>query len=152
MVEVAVIVRRAETSARIGSEWPAVVVAMGILVLLGGVLITATARWSAAELTDIIGTLSPVLGVVTGAFVTYFFTRQAAASATGAARDAADTAAMAAETTRDQLTSRTEEWQTQLQRTQALHNALSVALGLADEATGRKMREDPAISAVLEQR
>ncbi len=145
------ITRRAETSREIGSEWPAVVVATGILVLLGGVLITATARWTAADLKDLIGTLSPVLGVVTGAFVTYFFTRQAAASATGAARDAADNVAKAAETTRDQLTSRTEELQSQIQRTQALHNALSVALGMADETTGRKMREDPAISAVLEQ-
>lgn len=132
-------VRRGET----GNEWPAAVVAVGILVLLGGVLITATARWTAAELKEIIGTLSPVLGVVTGAFVTYFFTRQAAASANGAARDAA-------EATREQLSSRTDELQSQLQRTQALHNALSVALGLADESTGRKMREDPAIAAVLE--
>ncbi|WP_436534615.1 hypothetical protein [Actinoplanes sp. HUAS TT8] len=117
---------------------------MGILVLLGGVLITATARWTAAELKELIGTLSPVLGVVTGAFVTYFFTRQAAASASGAARDAA-------EVTQNQLSSRTDELQSQLQRTQALHNALSVALGMADEPTSRKMREDPAIAAVLEQ-
>jgi type II secretory pathway component PulF len=136
----------------VGSEWPAVVVAVAILVLLGSVLVTATARWTAADLKDIIGSLSPVLGVITGAFVTYFFTRQAAASASGAARDAADNAAKAAETTRTQLESRTEELQTQLQRTQALHNALSVALGLADETAGQKMREDPAISAVLEQR
>jgi hypothetical protein len=50
-----------------GTDWPAVVVAVGILLLLGGVLVTATARWTAADLKDIVGTLSPVLGVVTGA-------------------------------------------------------------------------------------
>jgi hypothetical protein len=129
-----------------------VVVAVGILLLLGGVLVTATARWTAADLKDVLGSLSPVLGVVTGAFVTYFFTRQAAASASGAARDAADTAAKAADTTQTQLASTTAELQSQLQRSRALHNALSVALAMVDERTAKRMREDRTIGSVLEQR
>lgn len=69
-----------------GSDWPAVVVAMGIIVLLGAVLVTAAARWKASDFQDVVGSLAPVLGVVTGAFVTFFFTRQAAANASNAAR------------------------------------------------------------------
>ena len=122
-------------------------------------LITATARWTAAELKDVLVWLSPVLGVVTGSFVTYFFTRQAAASATGAAREAADNAAKAADsvakaadTTQAELLTRTGELQSQADRSRALHNALSVALGMVDERTARRMRADRTIASVLEQR
>lgn len=159
------------------SEWPAVVVAIGILLLLGAILVTAAARWSAAELQDVAGVLAPVLGVVTGAFVTYFFTRHTAAAAgtvaqnaMGAAQKAADAAqtatdvvqrtndiaqraADAAVTTREvnelRYTSQAEQTTSQLERARALHNALTVAFGLVDEKTARKLRDDPTISAVL---
>src|SRR5690242_4629143 len=74
------------------SDWPAAVVALGILLLLGAVLVTATLRFDAAQVKDLLGTLAPVIGVVTGAFVTYFFTRQAAATASDVAEKAADVA------------------------------------------------------------
>lgn len=118
-----------------GSDWPAVVVALGILVLLGAVLITATARWSAGELQDFIGTLAPVLGVVTGAFVTYFFTQQANANATTMAQTAADAAMKSTEATQAQLASQTKQLEAQTQRSRALHNALTTAFGMVDEDT-----------------
>src|SRR6478672_535460 len=80
-----------------GNEWPAVVVAVGILVLLGAVLVSATIRWTASDMRDLVGTLAPVLGVVTGAFVTYFFTRQANSAAMTAANKATDAVAGQAE-------------------------------------------------------
>jgi hypothetical protein len=88
-----------------GSDWGAVVVAVGILILLTAVLVTATVRWSAADVGGLLGTLAPVLGIITGAFVTYFFTRQATATATSAAQTATDAAVKSTEATRAQMES-----------------------------------------------
>jgi flagellin-like hook-associated protein FlgL len=142
------------------SDWPAVTVALGILILLGAILVTATARWTAADLKELVGTLAPVLGVVTGAFVTYFFTRQATATATNAAQVATATAATAAQAATDtaarttdaaqaQLKSQTEQLESQIQRARALHNALTAAFGMVDQATAEKMRQDRTIGGVL---
>ena len=135
-----------------GRDWPAVVVAMGILLLLGAVLVTATARWTAADVKDLVGSLGPVLGVVTGAFVTYFFTRQTAAAATNVAQTATDSAAKATEATHAQLASQAADLESQTQRSRALHNALTAAFGLVDQKTAERMRQDQTISAALEQR
>ena len=134
-----------------GSDWPAVVVAMGILVLLGAVLVTATARWNADDLKDIIGSLAPVLGVVTGAFVTYFFTRQATVTATNVAQAATDDAAKTRESTQAQLKSQDERLDAQTQRARALHNALTAAFGMVDQATASRMRQDRTIGGALDQ-
>jgi hypothetical protein len=127
-----------------GSDWGAVVVAVGILLLLAAVLVTATVRWTAADVGDLLGGLAPVLGVVTGAFVTYFFTRQATMTATSAAQAATDAAVKSMESQNQQLESQT-------QRARALHNALTAAFGMVDEATADKMRQDPTISAIMRQ-
>jgi hypothetical protein len=134
-----------------GSDWPAVVVAMGILLLLGAVLVTATARWSAADVKDLFGSLAPVLGVVTGAFVTYFFTRQTAAAAANVAQTVTDTAAKTAEATQAQFASQAEDLESQTRRSRALHNALTAAFGLVDQQTAERMRQDATISAALDQ-
>jgi uncharacterized membrane protein HdeD (DUF308 family) len=118
-----------------------VVVAVGILLLLGAVLVTATARWQASDVRDIIETLAPVLGVVTGAFVTYFFTRQASVAATEAAQTATDVAARTV-----------SDASAQTERSRVLHNALTTAVTMVDENTGRLMRENPTIKAALEGR
>src|SRR5688500_9093164 len=115
-----------------GSDWGAVVVAVGILLLLAGVLVTATARWTAGDVGDLLGSLAPVLGVVTGAFVTYFFTRQATATATSAAQTATDMAVKSTEATRAQMESQNEQLESQMQRARALHNALTAAFGMVD--------------------
>jgi hypothetical protein len=132
-----------------GSDWGAVVAAVGILLLLAGVLVTATARWSAGEVGDLLGSLAPVLGVVTGAFVTYFFTRQATVAATSAAQTATDVAVKSTEATRAQMESQNEQLESQMQRARALHNALTTAFGMVDQSTADKMRQDPTIGTVL---
>lgn len=134
-----------------GSDWPAVVVAIGILVLLGAVLVTATARWSAGDLRELIGTLAPVLGVVTGAFVTYFFTRQAAATATTVAQTATDAAVKTSESAQAQLESQANRLEAQTQRARVLHNALTAAFGMVDEETAQRMRKDRTIGGALDQ-
>lgn len=136
---------------RTSGEWPAVVVALGILLLLGAVLVTATARWTAADLKEVLTALAPVLGVITGAFVTYFFTRHANAAATDAAASAKDTADRAAEDARDRARSETVRLQAQTERSRALHNALTAALSMVDDETSAKLRKDRVISSVLEQ-
>jgi di/tricarboxylate transporter len=133
---------RSSTAGSSASDWPAVVVAVGILVLLGAILVTATTRWTEVELKDLLGSLGPILALVTGAFVTYFFTRQATASATTAAQAATDMASKTSEAAQVQLTSQTA-------RARALHNALTTAMAIADNATAEKMRQDPTIRAVL---
>lgn len=139
-------------SAQTGSEWPAVIVALGILVLLGGVLITATARWTAKDLNDVVTALGPVLGVVSGAFVTYFFTRQANASAVNSARMAHDAAAKEAESMRNQLSQKDRQTSAAVQRAQALHNSLTTvltALGATNAEVARDMLDDQVVSAAL---
>ncbi|WP_328524060.1 hypothetical protein [Kribbella sp. NBC_00359] len=155
----------------LGSDWPAVVVAVGILLLLGAILVTATARWSADDVRDFVGTLSPVIGVVTGAFVTYFFTRQATAAATTSAQAATHAATQRADAAESQLKSESERFATQLEseserfatklqaevdrfaserrRAATLHNALTVAMAITDPATSERMRQDPAIKAAI---
>jgi hypothetical protein len=145
-----------------GSDWPAAVVAVGILLLLGAILVTATARWSAADVRDLVGTLSPVIGVVAGAFVTYFFTRQATTAATTSAQAASDTATKRAEAAEAQLTSESERLDSQRrsdaeqlraerQRSANLHNALTAAMAIPDDETTRqKLRNDHVINAAIE--
>jgi hypothetical protein len=111
---------------------------MGILLLLGAVLVTGTARWTERDMRDMLAGLAPVLGVVTGAFVTYFFTRQATATA----QSMAASAARQADTVQDRFDS-------QLERTRSLHNALSTALAMVDGDTADRMRKDPTIRAAI---
>jgi len=120
------------------SDWPAVAVALGILLLLAAVLVTATIRWTEPEMKDLMGALAPVLGVVTGAFVTYFFTRQA----TTTAQSTAESATRQAETVQVRFDS-------EVQRARSLHNALSTALAMADTDVAERMRQDPTIRAAL---
>ena len=61
--------------------WPSAVVALGILALIAAIEVAAIARYDAGDAIKIWGLLGTLVGVVTGAFVTYFFTKGAADSA-----------------------------------------------------------------------
>jgi hypothetical protein len=111
--------------------------------------VAATVRWTASDLRDLIGTLAPVLGVVTGAFVTYFFTRQANSAAMSAANKATDAVAGQAESSRAEAESQRQETTDQKQRAQALHNALTTVMGRMDAAEAAQMLQDPIVSAAL---
>jgi ABC-type nickel/cobalt efflux system permease component RcnA len=137
------------SQSRAGNDWTAVVVAVAILILLGAVLVTATARWTAADVRGLVETLAPVLGVVTGAFVTYFFTRQANVAATNAAQTANDVAAREVESSHAARQSSEQKLTDQQQRARELHNALSTALSMVSPADAADMRRDPVIAAAL---
>src|SRR5215210_3907473 len=59
-----------------GGRWAAVVVALGILLLIGAMSVTAIIRYDTVEeALQIWSAVTGLLGVVTGAVVAYFFTR-----------------------------------------------------------------------------
>src|SRR5690242_15681878 len=80
------------------SRWPAVVAALGIFALLMAINITAIVVYGRSGVDDamkLVGIYAGLLGIVTGAIASYFFTRtttqvaqQAANQATATARDA----------------------------------------------------------------
>jgi hypothetical protein len=135
--------------ARGGTDWPAVVVAVALLAVIGAVLLTGTIRWSQNEVADLFTTLSPVIGVVTGAFVTYFFTRQAAASAAGSAQDSAQVALDAAQGAEARLAAAQEQLAAQAHRSRQLHNALTAAMARMDPKLSKQAEEDPIIRTAL---
>lgn len=71
-------------------------VALGILSLIAIISIAAIMRYKAEEALKILGVLSGLFGVVTGTFVTYFFTREPITIATQRA-EVAETRATTAE-------------------------------------------------------
>jgi hypothetical protein len=74
--------------------WPSAAVAIAILALIGSVTIAAIFRYPTLdEALQIWGMMTALIGIVTGAFVTYFFTRGAVDNAREQARDALKMAA-----------------------------------------------------------
>jgi hypothetical protein len=58
------------------TEWPSAAVAIAILALIGAVTVAAIFRYQTlAEALQIWQAMAALIGIVTGAFVTYFFTR-----------------------------------------------------------------------------
>ena len=61
-------------------SWPSAVVACALIVMVSAIGITAIIRYSVTDALKVWTALGPVIGVITGAFVTYFFTRKAVAA------------------------------------------------------------------------
>lgn len=61
--------------------WPSASVALGILAVIALFGVTAIVRYNVEGALKIFGVLSGLIGVVTGAFVTFFFTRYPLAEA-----------------------------------------------------------------------
>ena len=77
--------------------WPSAAVALGFLAVITSITMTAIIKYdTTADALEFWAALSGLLGVVTGAFGTYFFSKTAIAAASSAA-EAAQTAAQAAE-------------------------------------------------------
>ena len=53
------------------------IVALGILTLIAAIAVVAIHKYTADDALKVLGVLSGLFGVVTGTFVTYFFTREA---------------------------------------------------------------------------
>ncbi|HEY9286918.1 MAG TPA: hypothetical protein VIT43_02735 [Candidatus Dormibacteraeota bacterium] len=75
--------------------WPSAVVALALLFLVTAITIAAIARYSVDDALKIWNGLTAIVGVITGAFVSYFFTRgtvQQAISQVSKAQDEANSA------------------------------------------------------------
>jgi hypothetical protein len=108
------------------NDWPAAAVAIAVLTLVGAVTIAAIA-YSGGNMTEALKIWEPVsalLALFTGAFVTYFFTRNAVESAQLQARNATQLAAQ------------------QQFRADATHQALTKAVAMLDPAEGKRLLED----------
>lgn len=114
-------------------EWPSAIVATVLLLVIGAITVAGINKYpSTAEALEIWSSLTPLIGLITGAFVTYFFTRGAIQTAQTQARDAAQ---------------RAVELQERADRTQ---QALVKVVGIVepnrwDELTG----SDPTIQGAL---
>ncbi len=100
------------------------VVAVAILAIIGLVLAIAAVRYDEGDLAKVVGALGPLLGVVTGAFVTYFFNRSAVQASAATA-----TAATA--------------------RSQDLHNALTTVVAGLSPSDGAQAMATPAVAKAL---
>jgi hypothetical protein len=71
------------------ATWPSAAVAIAILALIGAVTVAAIFRYSSLdEALQIWQAMAALIGLVTGAFVTYFFTRGSIETAQEQARNA----------------------------------------------------------------
>src|SRR5437867_1025695 len=70
-------------------SWPSTVVALGILALIGAIVVSAIVHYNSVDdALKIWSGLTALLGVITGAFVSYFFTRGTAQAAHDARKEA----------------------------------------------------------------
>ncbi|WP_375485658.1 hypothetical protein [uncultured Jatrophihabitans sp.] len=106
-------------------------VAIAILALIGLVLGIGAVRYSEGDLSKLIGALGPLLGIVTGAFVTYFFTRSAV------------------QTTKQAADVQTEQATTARNRSQALHNALTDVLAGVSQDQAADLKKLTSVRTVL---
>lgn len=86
------------------AKWSGIV-AIVILVVIGAIAVTSIIRYSVDDAQTVLDWLGPLIGVVTGAFVGYFFTRgqvqtanQLAQTSTEQAQTSSEAAAAAMET------------------------------------------------------
>lgn len=114
------------------APWPSAVVAISILALIGAVTVTAIVRYpTLEEALQIWQAMAALIGLVTGAFVTYFFTRASVETAQTQARDARELA--------------TEEGH----RAYTTRQALTQAVGLLPPDEFEKLLRDPAYRVAM---
>lgn len=112
--------------------WPSAAVAIAILALIGAVTVAAIFRYQTlAEALQIWQAMAALIGIVTGAFVTYFFTRGAVETAQGQARVAMQQAAVEA------------------RRADASQQALTKAAGLLPPQQFEGLMHDPGFRVAM---
>ena len=115
-----------------------VVVAVVLLLLLGTILSIGAVRYDEGDLAKLVGALGPILGVISGAFVTYFFSRSAVQTSADTAQKASDTA--------QQAQAATQQAQA---RSKTLHNALTDVFSALPDDQSNRMRQRPAVTEAL---
>ena len=126
--------QRNQDSISLGST----LVAITLLLVIGAILAIGATRYPEGDLAKLIGALGPLLGIVTGAFVTYFFTRQAVHHAQTAA--GAQVASEVAQSAAHDATSRVH----------GLRNALTEIFAELPPDLARQLKGIPAVGSVLE--
>lgn len=121
-----------------GISLASTLVAVTLLFVIGAVLSIGAARYDEGDLAKLIGALGPLLGIVTGAFVTYFFTRQAVAHAQTAA--GAQAATEVAQSAAQHATTRAE----------GLRKAITEIFAELPPDQARQMKGIPSVGSVLE--
>ena len=111
--------------------WPSAAVAIAILTLIGAVTIAAIFRYTLGEALQIWQSMSALIGLVTGAFVTYFFTRNSIEAAQTQARSAME---LAHEESR---------------RSDAAHMMLTKAAGLVPPPQFEALLMDPSFRVAM---
>jgi hypothetical protein len=128
--------------------WPSAAVAIAILALIGAVTVAAIFRYQTlAEALQIWQAMAALIGIVTGAFVTYFFTRGTVETAQGQARIALQQAAQEArraDASQQALTKAAGLLPPQQFEGLLADPGFRVAMSLADDANGRDSTTTPS--------
>jgi hypothetical protein len=121
-------------------------VAIALLAAIAAISIAAIARYPIDDALKVWSALSALVGIVTGAFVTYFFTRQATQQAQKTAQQAQQTAQQAQETTHQ---AQRHAQQAQLTAVTA-NRALTKIAGEMNPQIWANWKTDPTVAAALE--
>ena len=132
-----------------GGRSGAVAVALGVLVLIGAMSVTAIIRYETPEeALEIWSALTGLLGVVTGAIVAYFFTRGQVETARESARNLKDLAATAQAQEAGLMEAREDAGR----RVRKNKDALTVCMGRIDPALAQELEQDPVVARALGRR
>jgi hypothetical protein len=113
-------------------EWPSALVGTALILVLGGIMVTGVAHYqSVDDALKLFGGLSALVGVVTGAFVSYFFTR-------GTIQQANQVAAQHA-----------ERADAEAGKANAAQSALTLAVAHLTPADFKKIQMEPAVRTAL---
>ena len=132
-----------------GGRSGAVAVALGVLVLIGAMSVTAIIRYETPEeALEIWSALTGLLGVVTGAIVAYFFTRGQVETARESARNLKDLAATAQAQEAGLMEAREDAGR----RVRKNKDALTVCMSRIDPALAQELEQDPVVARALGRR
>lgn len=128
-------------------KWPQAVVASFVLILVGAISITAIVKYATVD--DALkfwSALSGIVGIVTGAMVTYFFSR----GATQSAQQAAESANTRANSDHEAAKSNAAEASVAKAQLATTHQALAITAGHMDTETWTKLQEsNPTVRQAL---
>jgi hypothetical protein len=113
-------------------NWPSTVVACMIILLIGTITTTAIVRYPADDALKVWAALGSIVGVVTGALVTYFFSRSAVQNAQSLAASSHQDA--------KQFEARARQ----------VHDALTVAVGHLDPEAYQQVEQHPAFQQAMD--